>query len=77
MCELQYIDGQISVSFSFISLSKYSFLFHIAILQTELSQALTSLSEKAKSAKDFLVHLKGTIDQVQVRHPRLGVEWKL
>ncbi|XP_041467908.1 E3 ubiquitin-protein ligase TRIM9-like isoform X3 [Lytechinus variegatus] len=37
----------------------------MAKMKTELSQALTSLSEKAKSAKDFLVHLKNTIDQVQ------------
>ena len=40
--------------------------FFLLPFQTELSQALTSLSEKAKSAKDFLVHLKNTIDQVQV-----------
>ncbi|XP_071505864.1 E3 ubiquitin-protein ligase TRIM9-like [Diadema antillarum] len=33
--------------------------------KTELSQALTSLSEKAKCAKDFLVNLKNTIDHVQ------------
>ena len=35
-------------------------------LQAELSQTLTSLTEKAREAKDFLVHLKEKVNQVQV-----------
>ena len=35
-------------------------------LQAELSQALTSLTEKARNAKDFMVQLKHTVEHVQV-----------
>ena len=40
--------------------------FYVGVLQAELSQALTSLTEKARSAKDFMVQLKHTVEHVQV-----------
>jgi hypothetical protein len=36
-------------------------------LQSQLSQALNGLSDRAKEAKEFLVQLRNMVQQIQVR----------
>ena len=48
------------------TLNLFSSLCLFFSLQAELSQALTSLTEKARSAKDFMVQLKHAVEHVQV-----------
>lgn len=47
-------------------LIEYLFVFHVSALQTELSQNLQQLSEKARSTTEFIHRLKGMSDKVTV-----------
>ena len=42
----------------------YGFL--LCLLQSQLSQALNGLSDRAKEAKEFLVQLRNMVQQIQV-----------